>query len=90
MEKNMTLSSKGFRVYNPSVNFKTLLAPMEWLRKYYSAILEKEVSMKQTFLLIETQIAFAASIIPADINLLLRAGFIGWFAYSLMKCKHRL
>lgn len=90
MEKNITLTSKELGMEVPSINIKRIIGPLEWLRKYYSSILEKEISMKQTLLLIETQAAFAASIIPADINLLLRAAFIGWFAYSLLRCKHCL
>lgn len=68
----------------------TLKQPIEWLRKYYSVILEKEISMKQTTLLLETQLAFLMAIFPADIHLLLRAASLGWFCYCLRKCKRSL
>ena len=61
--------------------------PVEWLRKYYSAIIEKEISTKQTLLLLEAQLAFVLSMWPADINILMRTAFLGWFGYSLWKCK---
>lgn len=64
--------------------------PIEWLRKYYSVILEKEISMKQTALLLETQFAFAMAIMPADMHLLLRAASLGWFCLCLKKCKKSL
>ena len=64
--------------------------PLEWLRKYYSIVLEKEVSMKQTTLLLETQFAFLMAIFPADIHLLLRAASLCWFCYCLHKCKRSL
>lgn len=64
--------------------------PIEWLRKYYSIILEKEISMKQTALLLETQFAFAMAIMPADMHLLLRAASLGWFCLCLKKCKKSL
>lgn len=35
----------------------------------------------------ETQFAFTLGVIPADIHLGLRACFLGWFAWCLLKCK---
>ena len=61
--------------------------PIEWLQSYYSIIMEKEVSMKQTLLLIATQFTFVLGILPADINLALRAAFLGSFAFCLHLCK---
>lgn len=72
-------------------NIKSLLQsckqPIEWLQSYYSIIMEKEVSMKQTLLLIATQFTFVLGILPADINLALRAAFLGSFAFCLHLCK---
>lgn len=59
--------------------------PIEWLQSYYSIIME--VSMKQTLLLIATQFTFVLGILPADINLALRAAFLGSFAFCLHLCK---
>lgn len=64
--------------------------PIEWLRKYYSIILEKEISIKQTALLLETQLAFLMMVFPADIHLLLRAASLGWFSLCLKRCKKGL
>ena len=64
--------------------------PIEWLRKYYSVVLEKEISMKQTRILLETQLAFVMAFFPADIHLLLRAGSLVWFCNCLYKCKKAL
>lgn len=64
--------------------------PIEWLRKYYSVVLEKEISMKQTALLLETQLAFVMAILPADMHLLLRAASLGWFCFCLKRCKKSL
>lgn len=68
----------------------TIKQPIEWLRKYYSVILEKEISMKQTALLLETQLAFVMAILPADMHLLLRAACLGWFSLCLKRCKKNL
>lgn len=87
-----------YRQFEPSADVKFLIdgiksaagkmkVPVEWLRKYYSTVLEKEISMKQTALLLETQFAFTLGVIPADIHFGLRACFLGWFAWCLLKCK---
>ena len=64
--------------------------PLKWLRKYYSTVLEKEVSMKQTALLLETQFAFVMGIFPADMHLLLRMACLTWFAFCLKRCQKSL
>lgn len=87
-----------YHQFEPSADVKFLInsirnaagkikVPVEWLRKYYSTVLEKEISMKQTALLLETQFAFTLGVIPADIHLGFRACFLGWFAWCLLKCK---
>ena len=57
MEKNITLQQSDIRVINAKqVQTSALLdgmkkaatAPMEWLRQYYSSVLEREVTMGQT------------------------------------------
>lgn len=69
---------------------KAIKQPIEWLRKYYSVVLEKDISMKQTRILLETQLAFVLAIFPADIHLLLRVGSLVWFCNCLYKCKKAL
>ena len=64
--------------------------PAEWLRKYYSIILEKEISMRQTLLLVGTQAAFCLAIFPADIHLLLRLISLIIFCVCLGECKRSL
>ena len=57
MEKNITLQQSDIRVINAKqVQTSALLdgmkkaatTPMEWLRQYYSSVLEREVTMGQT------------------------------------------
>lgn len=40
--------------------------PAEWLRQYYSSVLERDINMRQTWSLIEVQAAFFAGIMPAN------------------------
>ena len=90
-----SISNGGKSVVDGSKNLissiKSLLQsgkqPIEWLQSYYSIIMEKKVSMKQTLLLIATQFAFVLGILPADINLALRSAFLGSFAFCLHLCK---
>lgn len=66
---------------------ETIKLPMEWFRKYYSIVLEKEISMKETALLLETQFALIATIFPADISILVRLVSFAWFNLCLLRCK---
>lgn len=64
-----------------------LMRPIEWLGNYYGRILEKPINRSQTLRLIEAQVAFAFSVLPVDCHLLLHGIFIGWFVWSVWKCK---
>ena len=96
MEKNIGLAA------NSMVNKQTELADLaksalEWasvpvrlLAKYYSAVLEREVTTKQAWHLIEVQSAFFAGIFPADLSATFRLLAIFWFVSALLRCKKAL
>ena len=57
MEKNITLQQNNIRVFNTklmqpasilNVIKKAATNPIEWLRQYYSSVLEREVTTGQT------------------------------------------
>ena len=48
-----------------------LQTPVMWLRRYYYAILEREVSMKQAFYITQAQVAFVFAAFPIMSSLLL-------------------
>ena len=93
MNKNLILSNN--MAGNFASNFANSMSqmtnnikqPIEWLRQYYSVILEKNLNMKQTALLLETQLAFVMMIFPSDLNLLLRTASLAWFSICLKRCK---
>ena len=60
------------------------------LRKYYSAVLERPIDVRQTLLLIQAQVAFVLAALPAECPLLLRAAFALWFGWSVRVCKQQL
>lgn len=64
-----------------------LAAPVAWLGKYYSKVLEKEVSTRQTWLLLEAQAAFFAGIFPMDYNLIVRLLMLLWFVNAAKRCR---
>lgn len=61
--------------------------PVRLLASYYSSILGKKVSVRQTWLLVEVQTAFFAGIFPVDMSIVLRLMFVAWFFWAVMRCK---
>ena len=47
-------------------DMKKVCHPVEWLRTYYSNVLERQLTVRQTWLLINAQLAFAAAFFPVD------------------------
>lgn len=64
--------------------------PVEWLRKYYSAVCEKELTFSQTLLLLNAQAAFIATAMPLDMHLLIRIACCAWLVISLLKCEEKI
>jgi hypothetical protein len=94
MKKEMTLSANDATEVNVQNVLKSIVngvkAPLELLRKYYSYVLEREIDMHQTLLLINVQVAFCFTVFPSEGPLLLRAICCGWFLWSVLKCKSAL
>ena len=65
-------------------------APNEWLRKYYSAVLEKEISLSQANIISRAQIAFILSVFTTNDNLLVKAIFVAWFIAAVLRAKKAL
>ncbi len=98
MEKNVTLSASGQVEVNLQglVNSlqsslsrvaRTAAAPLEWLRKYYSSVCEKRLTLRQTCSLIGTQLAFIATVLPVDASWVARIACGAWLLFSLRRCK---
>lgn len=67
-----------------------LMRPLKWLQHYYSDTMQRPFTMRQTLLLTETQLAFAATLAPIDMPLPLRAAFVAWCALALKRCGRQL
>lgn len=91
MEKEMVLTTgmlngKSFALVIRYIINKVNI-PVGILRRYYSNVLEKDVSMRQTWMLIEAQTAFFAGILPINIHIAVRILMIVWFVATLKKCR---
>jgi hypothetical protein len=91
MKKEMTLTERNTSFTELS-NFITdatawFQTPMEWLRKYYSAVLEREVSSKQASYITQAQLALILAILPIIPSLLVQVFNFAWFGFALYKCK---
>lgn len=76
-EKEISLSS----------GVKMVCRPIEWLCSYYSNVLERKLTMRQTWLLINAQLAFGAAFFPVEAPWVVRIGCLAWVVSALLKCK---
>lgn len=96
MEKNMTIQT-GVRE-DSGMEFTELVGrlgawisePVRLLGKYYSSVLERKLSMRQTWRLIEAQLAFIACMLPADISLGARLIAVSWLVSAVLRCRRAL
>lgn len=64
--------------------------PIRLLGAYYSGILERKLSRRQTWRLIEAQMAFLMSILPADMSVAARLVLVAWLASAVARCRKAL
>ena len=64
--------------------------PQQWLRKYYSAIIGRNISNRLAWLITRSQLALIAVILLAPPSTVLGLAAAGWFALSIVKCKKEL
>ena len=69
---------------------KKVCRPIEWLCSYYSNVLERKLTMRQTWLLINAQLAFGAAFFPVAAPWVVRIGCLVWVVSALLKCKREI
>ena len=84
--KKICLNSNMKKVYLNS-DMKKVCHPVEWLRTYYSNVLERQLTVRQTWLLINAQLAFAAAFFPVDAPWFVRIVCLAWVVSALLKCR---
>ena len=71
-EKEVCLDSMKEVCLNSGM--KKVCRPIEWLCSYYSDVLERKLTMRQTWLLINAQLAFGAAFFPVEAPWVVRIG----------------
>lgn len=69
---------------------KVVGRPIEWLCSYYSNVLERKLTMRQTWLLINAQLAFGTAFFPVEAPWVVRIGCLAWVVSALLKCKREI
>ena len=69
---------------------KEVCRPIEWLCSYYSDVLERKLTMRQTWILINAQLAFGAAFFPVEAPWVIRIGCLVWVVSALLKCKREI
>ena len=69
---------------------KKICRPIEWLCSYYSNVLDRKLTMRQTWLLINAQLAFGAAFFPVEAPWVVRIGCLVWVVSALLKCKREI
>ena len=87
-EKEVCLNNeKGISLNS---GMKKVCRPIEWLCSYYSDVLERKLTMRQTWLLINAQLAFGAAFFPVEAPWVVRIGCLVWVISALLKCKREI
>ena len=87
-EKEISLNSMKEVRLNSCM--KKVCRPIEWLCSYYSDVLDRKLTMRQTWLLINAQLAFGAAFFPVESPWVARIGCLVWVVSALLKCKRGL
>ena len=87
--KTVCLNSYAKKVSLNS-GMKKICRPIEWLCSYYSDVLERKLTMRQTWLLINAQLAFGAAFFPVEAPWVVRIGCLVWVVSALLKCKREI
>ncbi|WP_232369782.1 MULTISPECIES: hypothetical protein [Prevotella] len=95
MEKNVSLPSflnsclQDIRRLLRQV-VQVMCIPFTLLRRYYGTVLDKEISTRQTWQLLNVQAAFVLAGFPMESPVLIRLACIAWFVQALRVCRRSL
>lgn len=90
MNNEMTLNTREMKLqYTIAQTVNAALRPLQLLTGYYSQVLERRVSTRQTLHLLQVQAAFVLTVF-ADMPVVLRLLSLGWLCGSLLACRRSL
>ena len=87
---NKVCLNSGMKEISLNSGMKKVCRPIEWLCSYYSDVLDRKLTMRQTWLLINAQLAFGAAFFPVEAPWVVRIGCLVWVVSALQKCKRGL
>lgn len=93
MERNTIVQQPPMTILRMAVNhsqnnIKNMISNLvKPLQKYYTHVLEKEITTRQTLLLLNAQTAFIFGVFPVACPFMLRISFGAWFLLAVLKCK---
>ena len=92
MEKNVTLANntRGTMAARVAYISNMVRLPGRWLNQYYSQVLGRKLTMRQTWLLVNAQLAFGATVFPTEAPIVLRLACCAWMLSAMIKCKDEL
>ena len=90
MNNELTIKIRDERM-NMVINESVMMAcrPLRALTGYYSKVLDKKLSTKQTLCLLNAQCAFLSTVF-VDCSLVARTFLFAWLVGALLKCKESL
>lgn len=93
MKQEMVITPVRQAVELKSVSYRVAMfirKPLLWLSHYYSMVMERSISIRQTLALLHVQIAFVFAVFPVGGSLLLRAACAAWLWYAVKHCRRQL
>lgn len=91
MNNEMTITTREQKVETMlNMVFSVLNQPLRKLTHYYSKVLERRLSNRQTLHLLNAQTAFVMTVTPVDAPWILRLLCAIWLVKALLWCKEAL
>ena len=87
---NKVCLNSGMKEISLNSGMKKVCRPIEWLCSYYSDVLDRKLTMRQTWLLINAQLAFGAAFFPVEAPWVVRIGCLVWVVSALQRCKREI
>ncbi|MBQ9644896.1 MAG: ATP-binding protein [Prevotella sp.] len=87
MNNNMILSANEMRKNGADNQLTACFGrPLALLTRYYSEVLERQLTTQQTLHLLNAQLAFLMTVFPAT-SMVLRVLCLTWFVSAVLKCR---
>lgn len=91
MKTQMTLSAREqMNIRLTHLLVMAVRRPLIAITSYYSQLLERRLSIRQTLHLLNAQLAFFFTVFPAGCHLFVRVACLCWLINALLRCRRAL